>query len=55
MTIEKAREILKDDESNMSDKQIQAIIDCFEKVIEVGFQQLEQKLVEGFDNEILFN
>ncbi|QQG43967.1 MAG: hypothetical protein HYW86_03835 [Candidatus Roizmanbacteria bacterium] len=43
MTIEKARKIIGVVSEKMTDTQIQLIIDCFDALIEVGFQQFEEK------------
>ena len=55
MTIEKAREILGKEACQLNNDQVQAIIDCFEGIIEVGFEQFEKKLQEDFDNGRLSN
>ncbi|GEM_PF-4390340 len=52
MTVEQARGLLKNEATDMSDEQIQSIIDCFEGIIEVGFQQFERVLLKDFDNEM---
>jgi len=43
MTIQRAREILGEYGTKLTDEQIQEVMDCFELVIEVGFQQFEDK------------
>lgn len=43
MTIEKARKLLGETAKTLSDKDIQAIIDCFNAIIEVGLRQFERK------------
>lgn len=43
MTIQRAREILGEYGTKLTNEQIQEVMDCFELVIEVGFQQFEDK------------
>jgi ABC-type transporter MlaC component len=43
MTIERARKILGEYEKTLTDEQLSAIIECFDALIEVGFQQYEQQ------------
>lgn len=43
MTIEKARSILKGYAKNLTDEEIQSIVDTFNAIIEVGFKQFERK------------
>ena len=51
MTIEEARKILTKDGNNYTDSQLQLMIDCFNKIIEAGFQQFERiNMEKGFDN-----
>ena len=42
MSIEKAKQILGDYGQDLSNEKIGAIIECFNALIEVGFQQLER-------------
>lgn len=43
MTVEKARDILGEFARNLSDPEIQAVIDSFNGIIEVGLRQFERK------------
>lgn len=43
MTVEKARKILGNSAKNLTNEEIQAIIDCFNGVIEVGLRQFEKR------------
>lgn len=43
MTIEKARKILGETAKTLSNDEVQAIIDCFNALIEVGLRQFERK------------
>lgn len=49
MTLDKARKIMGSLAESMTDEQIQAILDCFSSLIEVGFQSFE----ESRENRIL--
>ncbi len=42
MTLDKARKIMGTMAESMTDEQIQAILDCFSSLIEVGFQSFEK-------------
>lgn len=44
MTVIQARKILGEEGKRLSDIEIKTIIECFEIVIEVGFQQFETKI-----------
>lgn len=43
MTVDKARNILGDVAKNLSENEVQAIIDCFNGLIEVGLRQFERQ------------
>lgn len=43
MTIQVARKLLGKASFRLNDQQIQEVIDCLSQIIEVGFQQFEQK------------
>lgn len=43
MIVDKARNILGDVAKNLSESEIQAIIDCFNGIIEVGLRQFERQ------------
>lgn len=43
MTTDKARKILGEYAFSMSESQIQELIDCFNQIIEVGFQLFEKE------------
>ena len=43
MTIDKARKILGETAKTLSNEEVQAIIDCFNALIEVGLRQFERK------------
>ena len=43
MTVDKARNILGDVAKNLSENEVQAIIDCFNGIIEVGLRQFERQ------------
>ena len=43
MTIQRARELLGEEVKNLSESEIQAIIDCFNGIIEVGLRQFERQ------------
>lgn len=51
MTIEKAKQILAGYGQNLTNEQIVAIMECFDTLIEIGFQQFEKRHSEKKEKE----